>query len=354
MRLRSILDLKRCAVVLTVVGSCCLARPAEAAIGRLEVLAYGRWIQASGELTPSLARYPWGDETAQQPGQRLIERRILAARAMSIRSEAVERAWDRSDFEGTFQSLNTARALRELGDYPAALEWYRTARHNATVPAPGPDLDTEIFACAVLTGDSLSVIQELLNLVGLSDLDRRGPHLELAFRHYTGQRDTTNLDFLCSKVAGRLDETSPRVHFWYAYTQAAAGRNGEAQDALLALVRDGGSVRELEPWQAHWVARALPDLLYLNDRTQDAYRLYELLATTGSAPEGLWARYQLANRFLLSGEYDLAADIYRESCDVSEPAPWQQRACALVETAERLAVIRKEGVRHGTDGIHSR
>lgn len=355
MRLRQILDLLSRMAFWAAMAGCTLPTLAGAApsLSRLDIMSYSQWLQSDAAAATRTDLYPGGQELESLKGPHQVDRRILAARAMSYRSESLERAWDRSEFESEDQSLATARALRELGEYADALGWYRTARHNRSVTAADPTLDAEIFACAVLTADSLAVFEELLSLVGRSELDERDDQLELAFRHYAGRRDATNLEFLRSKVAGRLDTAPPRIRFWYAYTLANVRQHADALPVVLALVHHAEIVSELEPWQRRWVVRALPDLLYLSDRPADAYRLYELLAAVDTGAEGLWARYQLANRFLLSGEYDLAASIYDESCAESEPAPWQQRACALAETARRLAVIRKEGERHGTDGIHS-
>ena len=74
--------------------------------------------------------------------------------------------------------------------------------------------------------------------------------------------------------------------------------------------------------------------------------LYGMLAvqTVGEAP--LWASYQLANFALRDGDYAGAADLYRRSAGAAPVAPWQLRAVALAGTADQLARVGKEAVRH--------
>ncbi|MBU1072956.1 hypothetical protein KKG45_06895, partial [bacterium] len=283
-----------------------------------------------------------------------FDRRLTAARALIDYDETTIRAWNAVDFTSEFQSLNHARGSREILDFAGAMQWYRTAlRAREPVAADGM-LAREIFATAVMSGDSLLVLEQLLNVVGGTDLKDRAEAVVLAYRHYLHERDAINLGLLMEKVASQLGQMPAEIVYWHAFALIHLGRRAEAGPLLEQLARNGRLAATLNREQVAWFVQALPDNLLLLDRVRDALRLYRLLGALPETAAGSWARYQLATAYLLDGNYAQAMPLFAEACEATEPVFWQIRSCALAETAAALDEIRKEGDRYDTGDIHAR
>ena len=320
---------------------------------RAEVTGYSQWLGVLAEDADAPQLYPLGKTEAEIAAES-HERRLAAARALIDYDASAIRAWNAADFRNEFQSVNHARGSREILDFDGALQWYRTALQARAPRVADGVLTREIFATAVMSGDSLQILEQLLNLVGVADLKDRSAAVVLAYRHYLHERDRTNLDLLMEKVAPQLAQLPTEIVFWHAFCLIHLERRAEAEPLLERLACDATLAAALAREQVEWFVQALPDNLTLLDRHRDAHRLYRLLGARADTPAGRWARYQLANAYLLEGRYDQAAPLYAEACDAAEPASWQIRACALAETATALEEIRKEGERYDTDDMHDR
>ncbi len=322
-------------------------------LSRTEVIGYTQWLQtmAAPEEAPSL--YPLG-MTEEEIIADTFDRRLTAARALIDYRETTSRAWNVTDFSSEHQSLNLARGSRTVLDFEGALQWYRTAVRALEPVSPDGVLTREILATAIMSGDSLQVLEQLLNVVGGSDLNDRSEAVVLAYRHYLIERDETNLGLLMEKVEKQLTRLPAEIVYWHAFALVQRQRRAEAVPLLEQLARDARLAESLGHDQVVWFVQALPDNLLLLDRQRDALRLYQLLGALAETAPGRWARYQLANAYLVDGQYDQAELLFAEACDVSDPSPWQVRSCSLAETTAALAKIRKEGERHGTDDIHAR
>ena len=278
-----------------------------------------------------------------------LARRLTAARAILDIEDAVGRAWDPSIYETPVTALNTARAYVEIGDYENALHWYRLLQQSSDPEAHRDSLAGEMFSAAVMSGDSLQVVEQLLNIVGTNDLASRESAVALAYRHYLGNGDATNLGLLLEKTAAQEDRLSPRLRFWQCFALESRGEHEQALGLLLDLVADKTAADPLTTWQLGWVLRATPDISFLLGRDHDAARLYGILAGAAETGAGRWACYQLANLTLQTGDYTKAAELFRSAGGDGAGQPWQASAVAMADAADKLAEIRKEGARHGGD-----
>lgn len=283
------------------------------------------------------------------------DRLSMAARSLQSLEDFLVREWKRTQSFSANQYLTAARSYRDVGEYDEALRWYRRAsRNRRDTSARGPELRREMFAVAVLSGDSLQVTEELLNLTGLSELADDGGAVELAFRWLLVNDDRNNLDHLLAKLDGHLDEQPVSTRFWYAYTMAARGDRDACLAALVGILGAADGIDGLDADRRGWVLRTYADLHYLAGLRDDALRLYNLLADVAAPEVGGWARYQLANHHFIAGEYDAAGDIYDTFCGLDEATGWRERACEMATLVRSLDGIRKEGEPYGTDVIHTR
>ncbi len=322
-------------------------------LSRATLLGYAQWLQAL-DAEPKARLYPTG-RTEAEIGAGGPERRLTAARALLDYDESVGRAWDDREFGDAVRGINHARSSAEILDYQSALDWYGMAVSDmGGATAVDDDLSREIFATAIQSGDSLLIIEQLLNTVGAPRLERRAGAVVLAYRHYLGRHDRNNLNLLIEKVGAQIDRLPAEVRFWHAFALVRRDRPSEAAPLLLSLASDARLSERLEPAHVAWFVRTLPDLLLVTDRRRDAYRLYTLLAARDDVEAGRWARYVIAYDLMLAGRYEEAAPLLEESCNATDPASWQLRACALAEAAVTLADIRKEGAPYGIDSLHAR
>ena len=322
-------------------------------LSRADLLGYAQWLQRLD--TPVETKlYPIG-RTEREINALGHARRLTAARAMLDYDESLSRAWDRRDYAGEAQALNHARSCAEILDYDRAMDWYSDAV-AARGGASGVDdaLACEIFSTAVQSGDSLLVLEQLLNTVGAPRLEKRTGAVTMAYRHYLGRHDDRNVDFLMEKVGGLVNTLPLEIRFWHAFALIERDRASEALPLLEDLCRNVQIAESLERLHVEWFLRALPDVLWLEDRRRDALSLYALLAVREDVEAGRWARYQIANDLLLSGRYEEAEPLLKEACDAADPAFWQLHACELSETVASLNDIRKEGAPYGTDCLHAR
>ncbi len=322
-------------------------------LSRAELLGYSQWLQALHGPESKTALYPIG-LTQTTIENESYDRRLSAARALITYDESIGRAWNSTDFATEIQCLNNARASREILDYRQAMRWYRTAaRARGSLNSNG-EIAREMFATAIMIGDSLQVLEEMLNMVGMPQLEDRSDAIVLAYRHYLSQRDDKNLGHLMEKVDTQLDDLPLEVHYWHAFSLSYLSRGSEALPLLKTIARDARLTDKLNRDQIAWFVRALPDYLYLQDRRHDALRLYRLLAVREDLDVGRWARFQIANDLLLDGLYEAAEPLLQEACNAAEPTGWQLRACELAGTVAAMNEVKKEGVRYGTDGLHVR
>lgn len=320
-------------------------------LSRAELIGYSQWLQALHGPETQTALYPSG-LTQSTIENESYGRRLSAARALLTYDESLERAWNRTEFATEIQCLNNARASCEILDFHQAIQWYRTAaRARGSLNTNGV-IAREMFATAIMTGDSLQVLEEMLNMVGLPRLKDRAEAIVLAYRHYLYERDDKNLGHLMEKVETQLDELPAEIHYWHAFSLSYLDRDTEALPLLETIARDARLTEKLTRDQIVWFVRALPDNLYLQDRRHDALRLYRLLAVREDLDVGRWARFQIANDLLLDGLYEAAEPLLQEACNAPEPKGWQLRACELARTVAALNEVKKEGVRYGTDGLH--
>jgi len=281
-------------------------------------------------------------------------RLMTAARSLVVLEDFLVREWKRAGSFSADQNLSTARSYRDVGEYDEALKWYRRAGQAVGGSSKrAPELRHETFAVAVMSGDSLQVTRELLNLVGLKNLSREEPTVELAVRWLVAAGDERNLDHLMTKVEAQLKGLSPRLYFWRAYVQALDDDRDGCLASLEAILHRTGAAKQLERGQREWILRTYADLHYLAGRRDDALRLYNLLAELDGDAGG-WGRYQLANHHLLAGEYAAAREIYDGFCDGTTQGTWTARACEMAALTAQLDEIRKEGEPYGTDVIHGR
>jgi hypothetical protein len=325
--------------------------PARAAddLTPLTVLGYGCWVQdlavAAADSLPSRL-YPLGLSPQDALAQGSPERLSALTRELRAREHALTDAWDAASFKTEASALAAARAYRDVGQYELALRWYAIAQEAAGLPLPTGPLAHEMFATAVLSGDSLRIDERCRDLLAAGDLSANEGAAVVAYRHYLARNDRPGLRRLLAQASAQPERLTPALLFWQSYCLVAEGRRAETVPLLLRLVSGAQSAAGLEGWQRIWVVRALPDGLYMADRGGAAAILYGMLAVhpTGEAP--LWASYQLANFALRDGDYAGAAALYRRSAGTAPVAAWQLRAVALAGTAEQLVGVGKGVARH--------
>ncbi|HPF33928.1 MAG TPA: hypothetical protein P5571_06065 [Candidatus Krumholzibacteria bacterium] len=324
---------------------------------RSDFYRYRVWVDARAAQpdTAPTALFPAGEAADADGAPSLAPDRLdTAARSLITLEDMLVRNWTEARKATAEDCLDAARSYRDLGEHGAALTWYRrSAQARGLGSALPADIRREMFSSAVMTGDSLQVTVEVLNLVGLPELRPVVDTVELAFRWLVVHDGAANLDLFMQKVDGQLELLGPRVRFWAAYVHAMRGERHAALAQLLRLVGDAASPAALTPAQSDWVLRTVPDLLYLLDRRDDALRLYATLAE-GRGEGAVWARYQVANQHLLAGDYERARPLFDEVCDAQAVGTWRARACALAGLVGRLAAVREGGESYGIDGIHGR
>jgi len=329
---------------------------ASTALTRGERLGYARWVAAWRQAPDSLLAhplYPLGITAGQCAATMEPARRRVVDDAVRQLEDTMSRAWDMAPYRRYGPALKTARDYRLLGRYDEALHWYRVAQGTAP-PGELPGLETEMMATAIVAGDSLQFVHQLLSLVGRSDLDGRERVLVLAYRHLLADRDSINLGLLQAKVADRLREMGTPVVLWHAVSLVEQRRYPAALEAVELLVRRPVPPR-LEPRLLAWTVQALPDLLLVTGRDHAAGTLYAALAGgRDHRPVTLWARYQEAWRSLLHGRYATTIALSAKLSKTAAGSSAAAGAAVLEDWATRLAACEREGKRYGTDQIHGR
>ncbi len=326
-------------------------------LSRSDFYRYHTWVKIhqdhAGDVEAVLS-FPGLSMAVQRDTMAMSSDRLLTAtRSLLVLEDFLVREWKRAEAFSPEQNITTARSYREVGEYAEALRWYRRAEANPGATADDADLRQEIFAVAVMTGDSLQVTRELLNLVGRKDLARYESTVETAVRWLVVSGDEQNLDHLMRKIEVQMSGLGPRLWFWYAYVQAVRDDRDGCLASLRRLMARTGAPEQLSGEQRGWVMRTYADLHYLAGFQDDALRLYILLAELDGV-DGDWGRYQVANQHLLAGEYAQAGAIYSSFCTDSEHTSWAGRACEMATLVSQLDEIRKEGEPYGTDVVHSR
>ncbi len=315
----------------------------------LTILGYGCWVQdlavAVADSVPSRL-YPLGLSPQEALAQGRPERLVAMSRELQVREHAMTDAWDAASYKTEASALAAARAYRDVGAYAQALQWYGVAQQAAGLALPAGPLAHEMFATAVLAGDSLRTDERFRDLLASGDLPANEGAAVIAYRHYLIRNDRVNLRRLIALASCQTDRLTPDLLFWQSYCLVADGRRAETVPLLLRLVSGAQNTAQLEGWQRVWVARALPDGLYMADRGGAAAILYGMLAVQQAGEAPLWASYQLANFALRDGDFSGAAALYRRSAGAAPVAAWQLRAVALAGTAEQLSDVGKEAVRH--------
>ena len=343
------------AFLLLVIASDSMAAPR---LKRSDFYRYRSWatdFASSHVQTITTAKFPDASSTNHDDDLSSGQGRLMtAARSLLVVEDVLIREWSKSRRFTPDQSLATARSYRDVGEFAEALRWYRRSslRHRDSNNDSG-DIRREMFATAILSADSLLVTEEFLNLVGRTDLSKVEPTLVLAFRWMIAEDHGKNLDLLMRKTEGQIEKLGPNVQFWYSYVHAMREDRTACLKSLLNLLSAKDFSTELAPVQVSWVLRTIPDILYLEQKRDDALRLYpaleELPGETGS-----WARFQLANGYFLAGNYNKAQSLFSEFCSDPASTSWHTRACNMAAMMDQLASIQQEGVPYGTDSIHTR
>jgi tetratricopeptide (TPR) repeat protein len=341
-------------LLITVVGDL----QAAPRLSRSDFYRYRTWVRAHEAIVDAPAPalpFPGAVGVVSNDTLAIEEGRLLtAAKSLGVLEDFLVREWKRAGAFTADQNLSTARSYRDVGEYDEALVWYRRAASaSGGASSLGPEFRHETFAVAVVSGDSLQVTRELLNLVGLKDLSGDERTVELAVRWLVAVGDESNLDHLMRKVESQLSALGTRLQFWHAYVQAVEGDRDGCLTSLDRLLHRAGAAEGLPRDQREWILRTYADLHYLADRRDDALRLYNLLAELEGEAGG-WGRYQLANHHLLAGDYAAAGELYESFCDRSARGTWVARACEMAVLTAQLDEIRKEGEPYGTDVIHGR
>lgn len=325
--------------------------PARAADGLtpLTILGYGCWVQdlaaAEADSVP-LRLYPLGRSPQESLLRGRPERLAATVRELRARERALTDAWDAAPYRTESSAVAAARGYRDVGEYETALQWYGTAQRAAGLALPVGPLAHEMFATAVLWGDSLRIDERFRDLMASGDLAASEGAAVVAYRHYLTRNDHTSLRRLLALASGQADRLTPTLLFWQSYCLVADGRRAESVPLLLRLVAGAGSAADLESWQRVWVVRALPDGLYMADDSGAAALLYGMLAVQPAGEAPLWASYQLANFALNDGDFAGAAELYRRSAGAAPVTAWQLRAVALAGTADQLTGVGKGVVSH--------
>jgi tetratricopeptide (TPR) repeat protein len=326
-----------------------------------EVRGYQGWLQS---LTASIAArqkagapenaglYPLGELPLEDRGIATF-RQISISRALS-RLEVNRRPGQNVADISAFSCLAMARNYLHLAEYDSALVWYDRASRHDTDDGYAAEIGRESLAAATMRGDSLSFVGRLLNTLGASDLAGREEELILAYRYLLVRQDGSNLRHLLKKVSLQISRLSPRLRYWHAWGLITLKEWEPALRHLRVLVATGGLSHGLTEEQRGYVLTALPDLLVLLDRRPEARRLYRLLIEGGPSALQPWAEYQVAGLNLLDGHYLQAWLGYRRLCERDPPPDWREQACELLELADELQTIRKEGERYGTAALDRR
>jgi tetratricopeptide (TPR) repeat protein len=331
-------------------------------LSTFEVVSYRTWVknlQPDDDRDPTTLSYYPGFEKVRPEWAKQPQGRMQAAvRSIVAIEDVLIREWEKSKLIDNSQALGVARSYRLASEYEKAMNWFERALNDGDMEyPPTPRLSEEIFATAVLTGDSLTVTRQLLNTIGYSNLDGYDNTLVLGFRYLLAAADTVNLVLLQDKVYRHQKSINAETRYWLAYSLAFNGRYQECLVTLRKLVGSGDHSDVLTLEQRRWALRSLPDLFYLLGHAQEARKLYAVLATDNpdqTGDQGLWARYQMANMLFGDGNYD-AAWSYYESLSTLEPVqPWHSRAREMAALFAELKATRKEGVPYGIDDIHVR
>jgi len=319
---------------------------ADGGLTPLTILGYGCWVQdlaaAEADSVP-LRLYPLGRSPQEALLQGRPERLAATVRELRARERALTDAWDAAPYRTESSALAAARGYREVGEYEQALKWYGIAQLATGAALPVGPLAHEMFATAVLSGDSLRIDERFRDLMASGDLVASEGAAVVAYRHYLVRHDRTSLRRLLALGSGQAERLTPSLLFWQSYGLVADGRRAESVPLLQRLVAGACEATDLEGWQRVWVARALPDGLYMADDVGAAAVLYGMLAVQPAGEAPLWASYQLANAALRDGDFAGAAELYRRSAGAAPAEAWQLRAVALAGTAEQLIGTGKGG-----------
>jgi len=289
--------------------------------------------------------YPFGQP--QHPAAVFPAYRDLAISRAVGKVERVAGFNDTQSAVSAFGALAMARNYLNLSEYDKALPWYVRAAELDTGGSYAVDIDHESLASAVAQGDSLQVVQSLVNVLGNRNLAGRQAELILLLRHLLVQGDEENLALLVQKVSRLEEGWTGELRYWHAFALASLRSWTEALDQLRRLVSDQEQVAGLSERQRVWVATAVPDLLLLLGEPGEAGELYELLAGSSLPHLKVWGDFQLANLHLQAGRFMEAQLGFTGVCRNSEAGFWSEQACALAELATALDEIKTEGVRHG-------
>jgi hypothetical protein len=273
--------------------------------------------------------------------------RYLAIGRALAKMEEAQRLPEAGRRVTTFHALGMARSYARLCEYDSALTWYERAAHHDTLEAYADVIARESLASAIGQADSLRIVQGLLNTVGTSELADHEEELVLAYRFLLSQDDESNLRLLAQKVARLDDNMNATLSYWHAFALTSLREWREALPNLLRLVAQGGLSCGLTVSQRTWVAKKIPDLLFLLDSADMAAPLYARLAASPWPPVRLWGEYQLANLAFLDRRYGQAWVAFKNQCEGQEDIAWREDACLMKELAAKLSGLPQEG---GVDG----
>jgi tetratricopeptide (TPR) repeat protein len=115
-------------------------------------------------------------------------------------------------------------------------------------------------------------------------------------------------------------------------------------EALLSRLEEEARLNPVDAPQLRTVAVAVGDYLYDKKelaRAAESYRR-SLLGDDGKSPEYAWAKYQLANVLLQTGDFAGSAQLYAEVSKAN--SPWSREAAAKAEYARTEQRMREQPV----------
>jgi tetratricopeptide (TPR) repeat protein len=351
------------AALLALIVAAAPGRPAAAAAGASPLLGeserrgYEQWLhsleqtiqaQQSAGATEPKGAYPFPQVLGAVEGPDAGQRAMVISQALT-RMESTQDARSRQFRSSPFHALGMARSYRYLCEYDSALCWYDRAASLDSDQTQADILGEEALGTAIVLGDSLRLVQTLLNTLGSSRITSRQDEIILAYRYLLVHDDRTNLALLARKVDGQTAGLSDRCRTWHAVALTHLERYGDALAQLRQLITRGSLSCGLDVSQRTWVLTTIPDLLFLLDRSQEAGTYYRVLANCSLAVAKSWGQFQLANLDLLARRYREAHAVYEQICAHADSLAWHGQACAMVELAQTLQELRKEGEPYGAD-----
>lgn len=254
----------------------------------------------------------------------------------------------RRKISSAFLALSTARNYLNLSEFDSAMAWFDLAQSLDQENNFQDEITREKLGAALAAGDTLTMAHLVTNTLGKTSLDGCQEEITLVIRWLLVTRDSASMDLLLQKIEGHPDLLTDRVRFWRAYALSWQGHREPAMEDLRVLVRNGGLSCGLSEAERRWVLIAIPDLLYLNDQTDAARDLYQVLAGSELTELTNWGVNQLANLDFLDGNYLRASQGFESVCQAKRTGSFQDNACEMARMTREIQRIQIEGKPYGT------